>query len=164
MGDLFARGVLRPFQDYGTIRQYAPLVYLIPGQIEAWFGASLKTGRFFSVFCGLMLVIAVWICANRLGGKWLGAAVVWGMALTPISIQIYSLAISEALVACLLAWALMLVLGEGKTLVNSIMMEYNIECGWITNKSFACGNSQNYPDIVNLFSNMGAEILFSIKQ
>ncbi len=116
VGDLFARGVLRPFQDYGTIRQYAPLVYLIPGQIEAWFGASLKTGRFFSVFCGLMLVIAVWICANRLGGKWLGAAVVWGMALTPISIQIYSLAISEALVGCLLAWSLMLVLGKGRRL------------------------------------------------
>ncbi|HEX7540898.1 MAG TPA: hypothetical protein VF352_02100 [Anaerolineales bacterium] len=116
IGDLYARGVIRPFQDYGPIRLYAPLAYLIPGQIEAWFGASLKTGRYYSVFCGLMMVIALWITAQRLGGKWLAAAVVWGLALTPISIQIYSLAISQAWVACLLAWSLMLVLGERRSL------------------------------------------------
>ena len=116
IGDLYSRGIIRPFQDYGTIRQYAPLSYLIPGQIEAWFGASLHTGRFFSLFCGLMLIIALWIIARRLGGNWMGAAVVWGMALTPISIQIYTLAISEALVACLLAWSLLFVLGEKQKL------------------------------------------------
>jgi hypothetical protein len=112
IGDLYARGIYRPFQDYGPIRQYAPLAYLIPGQIEAWFGASLKTGRFLSVVCGLMMVIGLWLIAKRLGGKWLGAAVVWGTALTPISIQIYSLALSQALVACILAWSLFFVLGE----------------------------------------------------
>jgi hypothetical protein len=116
IGDLYARGVLRPFQDYGPMRLYAPLAYLIPGQIEAWFGANLKTGRYFSVFCGLMMVVALWITAQRLGGKWLGAAVVWGMALTPISIQIYSLAITQALVACLLALSLLFVLGEKRPL------------------------------------------------
>jgi hypothetical protein len=116
VGDLFARGVIRPFQDFGTIRVYPPLAYLIPGQIEAWFGASLKTGRYFSIFCGLMMVIALWMTARRIGGKWLGAGVVWGMAITPISIQIYSLAISQALVACLLAWSLLLVLGEKRSL------------------------------------------------
>jgi hypothetical protein len=116
VGDLFARGVIHPFQDFGVIRQYAPLAYLIPGQIEAWFGASLQTGRYFSIFCGLMIVIAIWITVNRLGGKWLGTGAVWGMALTPISIQIYSLAITEAWVACLLSWSLLLVLGEKRPL------------------------------------------------
>lgn len=114
IGELFTKGIIRPFQDYGVMRLYSPLAYLIPGQIEAWFGASLLTGRNFSVSCGLLMVMALWITARRLGGKWLGAAVVWGVALTPISIQIYSLAISQALVACLLAWSLMLVLGEGR--------------------------------------------------
>ena len=116
IGDLFSRGIIRPFQDFGAIRQYAPLAYLIPGQIENWIGAGLQTGRFFSVFCGLMLVIAVWIVSQRLGGNWIAAAVIWGMALTPISIQIYSLAISQALVACLLAWSLLCVLGEERKL------------------------------------------------
>ncbi|MGA2502759.1 MAG: glycosyltransferase family 39 protein [Anaerolineales bacterium] len=116
IGDLYARGIFRPFQDYGPARQYAPLAYLIPGQIEAWFGSSLQTGRFFSIFCGLMMVIAVWIIAQRLGGKWIGAAVVWALALTPISIQIYSLAITQALVASLLAWSMLFVLGNKRSL------------------------------------------------
>ncbi len=55
IGDLYLRGVLRPFQDYGPPRWYAPLSYLVPGQIEKWFGASLLTGRYFSVFCGICI-------------------------------------------------------------------------------------------------------------
>jgi surface polysaccharide O-acyltransferase-like enzyme len=34
IGDLYMRGILRPFQDYGLPRWYAPLSYLIPGLIE----------------------------------------------------------------------------------------------------------------------------------
>jgi hypothetical protein len=116
IGDLYARGVIRPFQDYGPIRLYAPLAYLIPGQIEAWFGASLRTGRYFSIFCGMIMIAALWITARRLGGMWWAAATVWGIALTPISIQIYSLAITEALVACLLVCSLMFVLGDRRPL------------------------------------------------
>jgi hypothetical protein len=116
VGDLYARGIIKPFQDYAIPRWYAPLAYLIPGQIEKWFGASLLTGRYFSVFCGLLMLIPLWITARRFAGKWWGAAIIWGMALTPISIQIYSLALSQALVACLLAWALMFVLGEKRPL------------------------------------------------
>lgn len=112
VGDLYARGILRPFQDYTIPRWYAPLSYLIPGQIEKWFGASLLTGRYFSVFCGMMMLIPLWFIARRFGGKWWGVAIIWGMALTPISVQVYSLALSQALVACLLAWSLMCVLGK----------------------------------------------------
>jgi hypothetical protein len=113
-GLLFARGILRPFQDDGLIRLYAPLAYLIPGKIEAWFGAGLRTGRYFSIFCSLVMMTALWLTSRRLGGKWRAAAVVWAMALTPISIQIYSLAITEALVACLLVCSLAFVLGEDR--------------------------------------------------
>lgn len=112
IGDLYLRGVLRPFQDYGPPRWYAPLSYLVPGQIEKWFGASLLTGRYFSVFCGILLLIPLWLIARRFGGNWWGAAIIWCIALTPISIQIYSLAISQVFVACLLAWSLFFLLAE----------------------------------------------------
>jgi len=118
---LFVKGVIRPFQDFGSIRQYAPLAYLIPGQIEAWFGNSLLTGRYFSVFCSMLMIVALWITVRRMRGEWWAACVIWGIALTPISIQIYSLALSEALVACILAWSLMLVLGENRPLWQIIV-------------------------------------------
>ena len=116
IGDLYARGILRPFQDYAIPRWYAPLSYLIPGQIEKWFGAGLLTGRLFSVFCGLLMLIPLWFIARRFGGKWGGVVIIWGMALTPISVQVYSLALSQALVACLLAWSLFFILGEQRPL------------------------------------------------
>ena len=116
IGKLFINGIIRPFQDYGTIRTYAPLAYLIPGQIEAWFGESLRTGRYLSIFFGMVMIAALWVTALRLGGKWWAAAIVWAIALTPISIQIYSLAITQALVACLLVGSLMFILGDERPL------------------------------------------------
>jgi hypothetical protein len=116
IGDLYARGILRPFQDYGPPRWYSPLAYLLPGQMEKWFGASLLTGRFFSVVCGIGMLIPLWLIARRRGGKWCGVAILWSFTLTPIAIQIYSLALSQALVACLLAWSLFFVLAEKRPL------------------------------------------------
>ena len=116
IGDLYARGILRPFQDYGPARWYPPLAYLLPGQIEKWFGASLLTGRFFSVLCGMGMLIPMWLIARRLGGKWWGVAIIWSFALTPVAIQVYSLALSQSLVACLLAWCLFFVLAEKRPL------------------------------------------------
>jgi hypothetical protein len=112
VGDLYLRGILRPFQDFGPARWYPPLAYLIPGQIGRWFGASLLTGRVFSVICGLLMLVALWLLARRFGGKWWGAAIIWSLTLAPISIQVYSLALSQALVACMLVWSLFFVLGE----------------------------------------------------
>ena len=62
-----------------------------------------------------MLVALSWT-ARRFGGNWGGALVVCAIALTPISIQIYSLAISQALAACLLAGSLFFILGEKRSL------------------------------------------------
>jgi hypothetical protein len=116
IGDLYTRGILRPFQDYGPARWYTPLSYLIPGQIEKWFGAGLLTGRYFSVICGIGMLIPLWLIARRLGGKWWGMAIIWSFALTPIAVQIYSLALSQALVVCFLAWSLFFVLAEKRPL------------------------------------------------
>ncbi len=116
IGNLFARGVLQPFQDYTVPRLYAPLAYLIPGLVEKWFGAGLRTGRYFSVFCSLLMLLALWLTARRFSGNWGGTVLIWAMALTPVSVQVYSLAISEALVACLLAWSLFFLLDDRRPL------------------------------------------------
>ena len=116
IGYLYVRGILRPFQDFGPPRLYPPLAYLIPGQIEKWFGESLLTGRFFSVLCGIGMLIPLYMIARRVGGKWWGLAIVWSFTLTPVAIQIYSLALSQALVACFLAWCLFFVLAEKRPL------------------------------------------------
>ena len=116
IGYLYARGILRPFQDYGPPRWYPPLAYLFLGQIEKWFGESLLTGRFFSILCGIGMLIALWLITRRVGGKWWGVAILWSVILTPVAVQIYSLALSQALVACLLAWCLFFVLAEKRRL------------------------------------------------
>ncbi len=116
IGSLYARGILQPFQSYTIPAWYAPLSYLIPGQIEKWAGAGLLTGRFLSIFFSVVMLVALWWTARRFGGNWGGALVVCAIALTPISIQIYSLAISQALAACLLAGSLFFILGEKRSL------------------------------------------------
>ncbi len=116
IGSLYARGILQPFQSYTIPAWYAPLSYLIPGQVEKWAGTGLLTGRFLSIFFSLLMLVALWWTARRFGGNWGGALVVCAIALTPISIQIYSLAISQALAACMLAGSLFFILGEKRSL------------------------------------------------
>ncbi len=111
-GNSFIKGILRPFPRQWN-RPPVPAIGLFDprGGSKSWFGAGLRTGRYFSIFCALVMLAALWLTARRLGGKWRAAAVVWAIALTPISIQIYTLAITQALVACLLAGSLFFVLG-----------------------------------------------------
>lgn len=113
-GLLFATGVYRPFQDYGPWTHKAPLAYLIPGYVQAWFGPGLLTGRVFAVLVSLLVLLAVWLTARRLGGARWAAAAVWAMALNPALIKYYAIASVEGLVACLLLWALYLTLGGGR--------------------------------------------------
>ena len=61
-----------------------------------------------------MILLGVWIVARRLGGKWWGALALFIIALNPAIIKIYSLAISEVLIACMLTWVMVLVLGENR--------------------------------------------------
>ncbi len=96
----------------GAWNYYAPLSYLIPGTIQSWFGPGLRAGRYFSILLSLLMAFALWATAKRLGGKWWAAAAIWALALTPMQNKMYSLAIVQALVACMLAWSLMLLLGE----------------------------------------------------
>jgi hypothetical protein len=113
-GYLFARGDYYPFQEYTFWTNKAPLSFLIPGYIQLWFGPGLREARYFAVFLGLLMMIAVWITAQRLGGKAWAALAVWVLALGFPQISVYSEAVSQGLAACMLAWMFVFTLGENR--------------------------------------------------
>ena len=113
-GYLFISGLYRPFQDFGPWTNKGPLAFLIPGFFQDLLGQGLCSARFVAVFISLLALLGLWVTARRLGGGWWAAAVVWGMALNPFTIKLYSQAISQGLVECMLIWMLALTLGEGR--------------------------------------------------
>lgn len=115
-GWLFATGRYAPFQDYGLWTNHAVLSYLIPGYIQKWFGPGLDVARYFMIFLAVLTLLALWIFARRWGGKWWAVAAVWVMALNPAEIKVYTLALSEGLIAVMLAWILVLTVGVRRPL------------------------------------------------
>lgn len=120
-GLLFAEGVYRPFQPYGFWTNKAPLAFLIPGYVQVLFGAGLRVGRYLSVLEGVLALLGMWIASNRIGGKKLAAIAVWGLALSPAVIKVYSVGASQSLVACFVAWILALSLGEKRPMWQLIL-------------------------------------------
>ncbi|KAA3646654.1 MAG: hypothetical protein DWQ07_10625 [Chloroflexi bacterium] len=111
-GLYFAIGRYWPFQDYGPLTNHMPLSFVIPGYVQAWFGAGVRSGRYFAVLLSVLTLVAVWLAARRLGGRWWAAAAVGAMALNTFIVKTYSIGLSQVLVAVLLAWTLALVVGE----------------------------------------------------
>jgi hypothetical protein len=115
-GFLFATGQQIPFADYGVWTNHAILSFLIPGYLQKWFGPGLETGRTFMIFLSLFTLLGLWVFARRWGNAWWAAGAVWVMALNPAEIKIHTLAISEGLVAALLVWIVVLVVGGERPL------------------------------------------------
>src|ERR1044072_6153865 len=115
-GYLFVNGLQTPFADYGMWTNHAILSFLIPGTIQKWFSPGLETGRYFMIFLSLFTLLGLWVFARRWGNAWWATGVVWVMALNPAEIKIHTLAISEGLVAALLVWIVVLVVGEKRPL------------------------------------------------
>src|ERR671924_757791 len=120
-GYMFARGDYEPFQEYTFWTNKAPLSFLIPGYIQLWFGPGLRVARYFAIFLGVLMMIAIWIVAQRLGGKVWAAIAVWVFALSFSQISVYSEAVSQGLVACMLAWMFVLTLGENRPLWQLVL-------------------------------------------
>ena len=114
-GMFYLTGVYQPFEPYGPLTNKAPLAFLIPGFAEYLFGAGLRTGRYFSIFLGLLTILGVWVSARRWSGNWLAALTVWVFALSPMIIKLHARAVSEVIIACMLAWIAVLVLGEKRS-------------------------------------------------
>ncbi|MCC6298137.1 MAG: glycosyltransferase family 39 protein [Anaerolineales bacterium] len=115
-GLMFARGEYQPFQEYGFWTNKAPLAFLIPGYVQYWFGAGLRTARYFAVLVSVLMFAGVWITANRLTGKNWATLAVWVFALSDPQIATYSQALSQGLVACLMSWMLVFTLGKDRPL------------------------------------------------
>lgn len=120
-GYLFANGMATPFADYGLWTNHAILSFLIPGYIQKMFGPGLETGRYFMIFLSLFTLLGFWTFARRWGNAWWAAGAVWVMALNPAEIKIHTLAISEGLVAALLVWIVILVVGEDRPLWQTLL-------------------------------------------
>jgi hypothetical protein len=120
-GYMFARGDYYPFQEYTFWTNKAPLAFLIPGYIQLWFGPGLAVARYFAIFISTLMLIGVWLTARRLGGKGWAALAVWVFALSVAQISVYSEAVSQGLVACLLAWMFVLTLGGDRPLWQLIL-------------------------------------------
>lgn len=115
-GIFYWRGVYEPFQPYGPLTNKAPFAFLIPGFAEYLFGPGLRTGRYFSIFLGLLTILGVWTTARRWAGKWMAAGAVWVFALSPMIIKLHARTVSEVVIACMLAWMCVLVLDEERPL------------------------------------------------
>ncbi len=113
-GLLFIKGDYHPFQEYGLLTSKMPLAYLVPGAAQALFGAGLRTGRYFSLFIGMLVLGATWLATLRLAGRWWAAGVAWIMAVGPANIMFYTEAISQGLTAAFLMGALAFTLGKNR--------------------------------------------------
>ncbi len=110
-GYLFVTGVYKPYQDFGPLTNKMPLSFLIPGWVQAVFGPGLRSGRYFAIVLGVLMLLGLWLAARRLSGHWWAAAVVWAVAIDPILVKMYAQALSEGLVAAMLPWVFFLLLG-----------------------------------------------------
>lgn len=120
-GMFYLNGVYQPFEPYGPLTNKAPFAFLIPGFAEYIFGAGLRTGRYFSIFLGLLTILGVWITARRWAGSWLAAGTVWVFALSPMIIKLHARAVSEVIIAGILAWICVLILDEKRPLWQVVL-------------------------------------------
>ena len=113
-GLLYLQGDYRPFQDYGPNTNKMPLAFLLPGLPQVLFSPGLRTGRYFSLFLGAVMLAGLYLGGRRLGGRWWGTLAVLMMVVSPANLFIYSQALTQVQVACLLTWSLALALGPGR--------------------------------------------------
>jgi 4-amino-4-deoxy-L-arabinose transferase-like glycosyltransferase len=92
-----------------------PLSFLIPGYVQL-IDPGIRTGRYFAILLAGFTLLGVWILACRLGNRWWAAIAVWVFVLNPAFARMYSIAVSQVLVAFMLIWTLVLVLGEKRPL------------------------------------------------
>ncbi|GAB4497394.1 MAG: hypothetical protein OHK003_05820 [Anaerolineales bacterium] len=120
-GMFYLNGIYTPFEPYGPLTNKAPFAFLIPGIAEYVFGAGLRTGRYFSIFLGLLIILGVWITARRWTDNWLAAFTVWVFAFSPMIIKLHARAVSEVIIACILAWICVLILDKERPLWQVIL-------------------------------------------
>lgn len=120
-GLLYVTGVYQPFQEYGPWTNKMPLAFLIPGWVQLLFGPGLRTGRYFSIFLGLLMLLGLWLALRRISSRWWAAGILWAAAIGPGNNMLYSMAITQVITACMLAWVFALTLGEKRPLWHTTL-------------------------------------------
>ncbi len=113
-GLLFWQGVYQPFQDYGPLTNKNPLAFFIPGLSQVIFEPGLRSGRYFSIFVTLLMLVGLWLVTRRLAGRGWAAGVVAALAVNPAALMYYSAAISQGITAALVVWSLVFALGRDR--------------------------------------------------
>lgn len=136
-GYLFVTGQYFPYQDYGPWTNHMPLAFLIPGLVQRLFAPGLGSGRLLSMIWGVWMLLGLWILVRRLGGRYWAVIAVWSVALNAALVKLYSLANSQSLVACLLVWVLVWVLGEKRNLWHLLAGAFLAGVLWMTRINMA---------------------------
>ncbi len=113
-GLLYVSGQYTMYQFYGPWSNKMPLSFLIPGSIQYLLEPGLVTGRGFAIALAVLMLLGSWVLGKRLGGRWWAAAVVWIFAINISAIKMFSLGVSQGLIACMLVWTLVLVIGDDR--------------------------------------------------
>jgi hypothetical protein len=117
-GYLYVSGQYPINQEFGPWSNKMPLSFLIPGSIQYVFGPGLGTGRYFSIVLSGLMLLGLWILARRLGNRWWAAGLVWFYTLNPALNIMYSMAVSQVLVACMLVWVFVFTIGENRSWIQ----------------------------------------------
>jgi hypothetical protein len=123
-GYLFATGQYVPFQEYGVWTNQMPLSFLIPGYVQLAFGPGIRTGRYLAIFLGFLILVGLWLIAYRLGGRWWAALIILLFTWNPALSQMYSIAVSQVLIAALFTWMLVLSLGDDRSIWQVIASSF----------------------------------------
>lgn len=136
-GLLYATGRYIPFQDYGPSTNHMPLAFLIPGWVQVLFGAGIRTGRYFAIFLGLLALLGVWLLVKRVRGPWWAASALSVFAFGTPLIKIYSVAVSQVLIFCLLTWCLFFAIGPGRKTYELVVAALLAAAIWFTRINMA---------------------------
>ncbi|MFQ5615520.1 MAG: hypothetical protein ACE5GO_03565 [Anaerolineales bacterium] len=123
----FVTGKYQPFQDYGPLTNHMPLSFIFHGFVQDWFGPGLRAGRYFAIALSVWMLAGLWLLIRRatadknhpppsVRSEWWAALAVWAVAINPATARIYSLATTQAMIACMLVWVLVLAIGEDRPL------------------------------------------------
>lgn len=136
-GFLYATGRYSPFQDFGPLTNHMPLAFLIPGWVQVLFGTGLRTGRYFAIFLGLLMLIGLWLLTYRLRGAWWAAVAIGIVAVNPALVKMYSVGVSQVLVSCMLVWVLYFSLGQKRNEAHLIFASLLAAAIWFTRINMA---------------------------
>jgi hypothetical protein len=112
-GMWYIDGTYRPFQEQGPVTNKLPLSFLVPGLSQVLFEPGLLSGRYFSIFQSLVMLLGLWMTARRFSASpWVATALVWASALNQNWLMYHSRPMSQVTTAMFTSWSLYFLLGR----------------------------------------------------